>query len=51
MAGLETTAHEDMQGDEIEALVLPAVWPEYVRDGWQEAWVGATTCTTTTLIS
>lgn len=35
---METTAHEDMHAGEIEASILLAAWPEYLRDGWQQAW-------------
>ncbi len=37
-AGMTTTAHEDMHAGELEASILQAVWPDYVRDGWQKAW-------------
>ncbi len=39
-AGMTTTAHEDMHAGELEASILLAAWPEYIRDGWQEAWAG-----------
>lgn len=37
-AGMTTTAHEDMHAGELEASILVAAWPEYIRCGWQEAW-------------
>jgi creatinine amidohydrolase len=37
-AGMETTAHEDMHGGEIEASILLAAWPSYLRDGWPQSW-------------
>lgn len=37
-AGMETDAHEDMHTGEIEASILLACWPEYLRDGWPQAW-------------
>lgn len=37
-AGMTTTAHEDMHAGELEASILLAAWPEYLRAGWQEAW-------------
>lgn len=37
-AGMTTTAHEDMHAGELEASILLAAWPEYLRDGWQESW-------------
>jgi creatinine amidohydrolase len=37
-AGMETTAHEDMHGGELEASILLAAWPTYVRDDWPQSW-------------
>lgn len=37
-AGMTTTAHEDMHAGELEASILLAAWPDYLRDGWQRAW-------------
>lgn len=37
-AGITTTAHEDMHAGELEASILLAAWPDYIRAGWQEAW-------------
>lgn len=37
-AGMETTAHEDMHAGELEASILLAAWPGYLRDGWPQAW-------------
>ncbi|WP_286929396.1 MULTISPECIES: creatininase family protein [Aeromicrobium] len=40
-SGMTTTAHEDMHAGELEASILLAAWPEYLGDGWQEAWTDA----------
>lgn len=37
-SGITTTAHEDMHAGELEASILLAAWPDYLRDGWQQAW-------------
>lgn len=34
-AGTTTTGHEDMHGGELEASILLAAFPDYLRDGWQ----------------
>lgn len=35
---METTAHEDAHAGELEASILLAAWPSYLRDGWQNSW-------------
>lgn len=38
VSGMETNAHADMHAGEIESSILLAAWPDYLRDGWQQAW-------------
>jgi creatinine amidohydrolase len=35
-AGMTTTMHEDMHAGELETSILLAMFPEYLRDGWQD---------------
>lgn len=37
-AGMTSNAHEDMHAGELEASILLAAWPDYLRDGWRESW-------------